>query len=548
MDTSYIETLSDEDISNLEFVVTEPVLKAFRSGTETADQLKIAKLVDGIIADAPAQEVDLKIYQVYKTEPKFSEPGELTELGYLFGVTSQPNPKDNYSVFKIVIPAGVPALELSDGVYILARGAIIVYTPTANVDATPNPKLLNATIRPALVASVLQANFTNFAHLCWGHKCTTEQDAKEKTKPVSKAGKVAEATVGPEKGKEKPTTKPSNVSTAPVTPAEAPVESEKDKLARRQRTSRVATIGGIASNIAVNDSETKKATGTKGTKSLNKNNNKLSSKEMGPFHGQASHEAIKAERIRRLKKAALVTVGVIAVIGLLLGGAQVAATSKENKVTKYRASVANEYLRREEAGHQVKSFSFAGKSGKTLSLHDHTGKITQEQANSLLKDLDEIHSKVKIKGNITPEIEVHEDSQILNGAKAFVVYEKGAKKIHINRATMFDKLKEEADAIKEVKAKTGRDLVAPSYATTNHDTYTLAHEYGHLVEANDARATRHARRIYSRLQRQGKEAVSAYGSSNEREAHSEAFAEHYMTGGKTNSETARMYAKKLRWK
>ena len=113
-----------------------------------------------------------------------------------------------------------------------------------------------------------------------------------------------------------------------------------------------------------------------------------------PFHDEVSKEAVHKERIRKLKKVALVTVVVIASIGMLLEGAAIGAKGA-------RHLVVNEALKHQNEKEPVqKTFSQSGVSGKVLTLHDHSGKITGDQAKSLLGNLQEIHSKVKIKGAI----------------------------------------------------------------------------------------------------------------------------------------------------
>src|ERR1700745_2726635 len=130
MDTTYIESLSDEDFIYLESILTAPVLNSLHDGTATADQLAGAKKVDDIIANAPQILGTMIMYRVFKTDSKFAEKGELTEDSYLLGIKDQPAEKAGQTVFRITVEKGTPVLQLSEGSYVLARGLGLSYAPT----------------------------------------------------------------------------------------------------------------------------------------------------------------------------------------------------------------------------------------------------------------------------------------------------------------------------------------------------------------------------------------------------------------------------------
>ena len=103
--------------------------------------------------------------------------------------------------------------------------------------------------------------------------------------------------------------------------------------------------------------------------------------------------------------------------------------------------------------------------------------------------------------------------------------------------------------IKEPKRNEGTFKMPATSATTQFE-YTLAHEWGHLIDdiTNGVQSPIHANAI-ARLQREYPDAFrSRYSGENSKEFFAEMFTEYYRTGGKTPNLMVQAFAREFGWK
>lgn len=91
------------------------------------------------------------------------------------------------------------------------------------------------------------------------------------------------------------------------------------------------------------------------------------------------------------------------------------------------------------------------------------------------------------------------------------------------------------------KTKTSADGFMPAQDDNPRWLYAMAHEWGHAVD--DADGLEQMMAAFS----DDSYALSAYGNASPREAYAEAFAEWYLTKGRTTNKAARYYAEKFEW-
>lgn len=76
----------------------------------------------------------------------------------------------------------------------------------------------------------------------------------------------------------------------------------------------------------------------------------------------------------------------------------------------------------------------------------------------------------------------------------------------------------------------------PSAPKGDGTRYTLAHEWGHVLDTrSDSEVTEHT------------DGMSVYGKTHAREGFAEAFADHYMTNGKSTNPATKAYAEEEGW-
>lgn len=136
----YLDSLSDEDVDDIEWVVDERNAASLRLNLASKDTIKAADNVDDILKDAPSLSAPVTIYKSYKTRSDnpafnvdFRSSGTFLEDAFLTGSTEKPATEKDSVVLAIKIPKGTKVLVFDDA-YLLPRGLLVDLSVAKNGD------------------------------------------------------------------------------------------------------------------------------------------------------------------------------------------------------------------------------------------------------------------------------------------------------------------------------------------------------------------------------------------------------------------------------